>query len=139
MRTTAKIEGMTFDLASNAFTPILYRQLFKRDFLRELQSYRKLRGKKPSEFTEEDEKIYEEHSDSFSRIAFVMAKQAEIETADKLVQLSINDYYEWLMQFDSPMAFSEADALSAILRAWTGNAEDMSVEAKNAESRETEK
>lgn len=139
MKTTATIEGKTFEFASNALTPILYRQLFRKDFLRELTSYKKLQGKKPSEFTEEEEKIYEDHSDAFSRMAFVMNKQAELETADRLMALTMADYYNWLTGFNNPMAFSEADALSAVLRAWTGNAEDMSVEAKNAESRETEK
>ncbi len=137
MRQTRTIEGKPFDLASNAFTPIFYRQLFKRDFLVELNNFRALKGKKAKDFTSEELQLYTDRSEAFARMAFCMNKQAEIGDILELQKLTINDFYSWLSIFENPSVFTTAEALNAVLSTWTNNTAQL-VEGKNAESREIE-
>ena len=44
MKRNIKIGAQNVEMASNAFTPILFRQIFKKDFIREITSVRKLAG-----------------------------------------------------------------------------------------------
>lgn len=137
MKTTIKIQDQTIEVASNAFTPLLYRQIFKKDFLKEITSMRGLIGKKKEELSDEDLGLATERSDIFSKLAFCMAKQAELVEAAELVNLTLIDYYNWLMNFDAN-AFTTAQTLGSIINAWKGNANDSHVEAKNEGSRESE-
>lgn len=130
MKTTITINNETLEVASNAFTPILYRQLFHKDFLQEITGFKSLVGKKADDYTEEDLRNFTERSEAFARIAFVMAKQAEIGTAAELMKLKLEDFYEFLFKFDQN-TFTQIDTLTSILAAWQGNAEDSRVEAKN--------
>lgn len=130
MRDTITIKDKTINVASNALTPILYRQIFKKDFLKEIAGFMALRGKKASDYTEEDINTVNERSEAFSRLAFIMNKQAEIETAADLVKLTDVDYYTWLCGFEN-QSFSTPDVLTKILAVWKGNAEDSQVESKN--------
>lgn len=124
------VDNKEIKCASNALTPILYRQIFKKDFLKELSGFLALRGKKSEDYTEEDLNTVSERSEAFTRLAFVMAKQAEIEKASNLVKLTEIDFFEWLSGFE-PLAFSAPDVVTNILRIWRGNSEDSNVESKN--------
>ena len=76
------VGGKPIPFLSNGVTPLLYKQLFKNDLLKALNSN--------GEFEIANEKIPE--------LAFIMAKQAE--KAD-MAQLSFDMYIEWLEQFDA--------------------------------------
>ena len=130
MRNDLTIGEKSLPMASNALTPILYRQIFKRDFLREISGFVALKGKSPKDYTEEDISSVTARSEAFSRLAFVMAKQAELEKAAELTKLTELDYFEWLCGFENQQ-FSEAGTLTKILNIWKGNAEDSQVESKN--------
>lgn len=158
MKTTINVGSKTLELANNAFTPILYRQIFKKDFLALFSSMitknkdvinkaLKLQSVK-AEFDEKkitreeflqkyseigfdsgDLAIVDERADLMSEIAFVMAKQAEIEEASKLIQLTSLDYYNFLSQFDKNDLRSAA-VINELIAFWQGNTVSK-VEAKN--------
>lgn len=158
MKTTINVGSKTLELANNAFTPILYRQIFKKDFLALFSSMitknkdvinkaLKLQAVK-AEFDEKkitreeflqkyseigfdsgDLAIVDERADLMSEIAFVMAKQAEIEEASKLIQLTSLDYYNFLSQFDKNDLRSAA-VINELIAFWQGNTVSK-VEAKN--------
>ena len=73
--------------------------------------------------------IVDERADLMSEIAFVMAKQAEIEEASKLIQLTSLDYYNFLSQFDKNDLRSAA-VINELIAFWQGNTVSK-VEAKN--------
>jgi len=120
----------TLKMASNALTPILYRQIFKKDFLKEITGLIGLKDKKAKDYTEQDINDVASRSEAFGRLAFVMAKQSELEKASELVKLTEIDYFEWLSNFDA-QSFTNASTMTEILKLWKGNAEDSQVEAKN--------
>lgn len=158
MKTTINVGSKTLELANNAFTPILYRQIFKKDFLALFSSMitknkdvinkaLKLQSVK-AEFDEKkitreeflqkyseigfdsgDLSIIDERADLMSEIAFVMAKQAEIAEASKLIQLTSLDYYNFLSQFDKNDLRSAA-VVNELIAFWQGNTVSK-VEAKN--------
>lgn len=158
MKTTINVGSKTLELANNAFTPILYRQIFKKDFLALFSSMitknkdvinkaLKLQSVK-AEFDEKkitreeflqkyseigfdsgDLSIVDERADLMSEIAFVMAKQAEIEEASKLIQLTSLDYYNFLSKFDKNDLRSAA-VINELIAFWQGNTVSK-VEAKN--------
>ena len=158
MKTTINVGSKSLELANNAFTPILYRQIFKKDFLALFSSMitknkdvinkaLKLQAVK-AEFDEKkitreeflqkyseigfdsgDLSIVDERADLMSEIAFVMAKQAEIEEASKLIQLTSLDYYNFLSQFDKNDLRSAA-VINELIAFWQGNTVSK-VEAKN--------
>lgn len=158
MKTTINVGSKSLELANNAFTPILYRQIFKKDFLAlfssmitknkdvinkalKLQSVKAEFDEKKitreeflqkySEigFDSDDLSIIDERADLMSEIAFVMAKQAEIAEASKLIQLTSLDYYDFLSQFDKNDLRSAA-VVNELIAFWQGNTVSK-VEAKN--------
>jgi hypothetical protein len=59
-----------------------------------------------------------------------MAKQAELKTPDKLLELNLMSYYEWLTEYEAG-SFQNPETMKQIINLWRGNAEDKNVEAKN--------
>ena len=131
MRKDISVGGVTIPCEANAFTPILYRQIFRRDFMAEMQSFAKLKGKKSTEYTDEDKSLAFERSSAFSCLAFTMKEQATGKSVKDLVKLTELDYYEWLATFE-PMAFEDVNTITNIITLWRGNAEDNHVARKNA-------
>lgn len=131
MKRDLHIGDITVEAVANAFTPILYRQIFHKDFMTEIQGFAKLKGKKTEEYTDEDTALALDRSQAFSRIAFVMKEQATGKAIKELVKLSDIDFFEWLATFE-PMAFESVTTITDILSLWRGNAEDNQVQAKNA-------
>lgn len=126
-----RIGDKTVPGVANAFTPILYRNVFKRDFMIELQNFAKLKGKKPNEYTDEDTAIVLDRTQAFARLAFIMKEQATDKSVNELVKLSELDFYEWLEGF-GPSTFSEVTTIADILALWRGNDDDAHIEPKNA-------
>lgn len=131
MRKDISVGGVIIPCVANAFTPILYRQIFRRDFMTEIQSFAKLKGKKVTEYTDEDKALAFERTNSFAGLAFTMKEQATDKSVKDLVKLTEIDFYEWLTSFE-PMAFEDVNTITDILNLWRGNAEDNKVTAKNA-------
>lgn len=130
MKKEITVGGVAIPCVANAFTPILYRQIFHRDFMAEMQSFARLKGKKSTEYTDDDKALALERKESFSALAFCMKEQATDKKTSELVKLSQLDYYEWLASFE-PMAFDDVGTITDILTLWRGNAEDKHIDAKN--------
>lgn len=137
MKKTIQIDNQTVEMASNAFTPILFRQIFKKDFIREVTSLRKLKGKTASNMTDEEIGEASNKTELFTMLAFTMAKQAELKTPDKLMNLSQMDFYSWLSGFEAG-SFSKAETMAEIISLWKGNSGDKAIESKNSDGREQE-
>lgn len=81
MKGTVEIGGKGIDMIANAASIYIYRQIFKEDFLLKAQ---------------------EKHPDAdiFSKMGFIMAKQAQTDKMSELMATTIDEYYEWLVQFE---------------------------------------
>lgn len=132
-----KIDEKEIPMASNAFTPILYRQIFKADFIHEIASLRNLAGKTAKTLTDSELGQASDKTELFTRLSFIMAKQAELKTPDKLLELNLMSYYEWLTDYEAG-SFQNPETMKQIINLWRGNAEDKNVDAKNSEGREPE-
>lgn len=161
MNTEIKIGSKNLKIASNALTPILYRQIFGKDFLLlfsqimtknrglidkalglrkskaafdagEIDTEEYLNKINESAFTEEELSFINERADIMGELAFVMAKQAELEAVDKLLKLTINDYYIFLSEFDSN-DLRAPEVIGTLTNFWQGNTTPIKeVEPKNA-------
>lgn len=161
MNTEIKVGSKTLKLANNALTPILYRQIFGKDFLLlfsqimtknktiinkalELQAAKAdfdaekiskeeyLKKINDLSFTDEELGAVNERADLMSELAFVMNKQSELEDVDKLLKLTKTDYYKFLTAFD-PNELRESHVLGELISFWQGNTTPLEeVEAKNA-------
>lgn len=89
------IGGKEVAMEANALSPYVYRQLFHEDFLTETQ-------KEPPA------------PDLFQKMGFVMAKQAEHLGTAELMKLTIDSFYEWLMQFDALDIIFATDKISEL-------------------------
>lgn len=122
MKTEIKIGGKDVTLLSNALTPFVYTEIFHKDFMRVLMSFRTFDIKPANDYTDDELAFVLQRAGTFSEIAFIMAQQANGKTAAELVVLTRVDYLEWLTNFESN-AFLEPDVILTILSAWQGQAE----------------
>ena len=105
MRKPVQIGSKNTELVANAASPYLYEMIFKEDFLKKLQD------KDP------DLEIVQ-------KMAFVMAKQGEMTSMTQLAELSVDDYLEWLLQFE-PMDILTAS--EEIMKLYLGQTKGTSV------------
>lgn len=82
MKGTVKIGSKEVGMVANAASPYIYKNIFHEDFLAKLQE------KEPD-------------ADLFQKMAYVMAKQNEIEKLSDLMKLNEDGFLEWLCEFDS--------------------------------------
>lgn len=131
MKNEIKIGDKDVCLVANALTPFAYTEIFKKDFLRVLMSFKSLGGKDPSEYTDDDLGFVVSRSSAFAEIAFVMSMQGEGKTAAQLINYTRADFLEWLASFEDTSAFMSGEVLGAILATWQGQATG-TAESKNA-------
>lgn len=130
MKNEIKIGDKDVCLLANALTPFAYTEIFKKDFLRVLMSFKSLQGKDPNEYTDDDLVFVTARTGAFAEIAFVMAMQGAGKTAAQLVNYTRADFLEWLADFEDTNAFMSGDVLAGVLATWQGQAVG-SVESKN--------
>ena len=130
MKNEIKIGDKDVVLVANALTPFAYTEIFKKDFLRVLMSFKSLQGKDPNEYTDDDLGFVVARSSAFAEIAFVMAKQGEGKTAAQLINYTRADFLEWLASFEETNAFLSGEVLGAVLATWQGQATG-TAESKN--------
>ena len=82
MKGIVKIGEKEVGMVANAASPYIYKQVFHEDFLTKLQA------KEPE-------------TDLFQKMAYIMAKQAELPNLSDLMKLTEQGFYEWLLQFES--------------------------------------
>lgn len=132
MRKNLRVGDETITAEANAFTPILYKQLFRKDFLSELTDFMKLRGKSPEEYTQDDIDLANDKSEAITRLAFVMVEQAKGKPVKELVALTELEFFEWLSGFERNF-FQDKETVSDIMALWSANQKkDKKVESKNA-------
>lgn len=101
MKGTVKIGNKNVEMFANAFTPVLYKRIFHKDFLMESQ-------KKDMDMT------------IFQELAFVMAKQATATNAKELMNgLTVDDYYEWLADFEAMEIMESVNDIFALYHSQT--------------------
>ena len=121
MNTTTRIANTDINLKSTALTAVLFKNIFHFDILTTINSIRT---------DDTNGEANERAIDAIGMLAFVMSKQADTDSVPDLFKLTETDYYIWLDQFNINDLRS-AEAISAIMAAWTGNVAT-SVNAKNA-------
>lgn len=151
MKKTITLGNKAVECVCNALTPILYTQVFNKDFLVEMMSIMSVKAfdkvrdeiargdiasieaKKESiakSLSPEDVANILSRSKMNSEVLFVMSKQAETEDVDKLSRLSKRDFLIWLSGFENG-AFNDPNLTNVVLEIWNGNT-SQTTEPKNA-------
>ena len=107
MRGTITFGDKPVELVANGATPVLYKRVFRRDFL-------------SSANKADDMDIYVE-------LAFIMAKQAEKPMAELINSLKYEDYLEWVEGFG---AMDIVEKVTDIFALYQGQAVQTSVSKK---------
>ena len=101
MKGTVKIGDKNVEMVANALTPVLYKRVFRKDFLLESQ-------KKDIDMT------------IFQELAFVMASQAQIIRAKQLMtEQRVESYYEWLEGFEEMEIMEAVNDIFALYHSQT--------------------
>lgn len=108
MRGTIEFGGKPVELVANGATPVLYKRVFRRDFLNSANNA-------------DDMDIYVE-------LAFVMAKQAEKPLSELINSLKYEDYLAWVEDFEAMDIISKVTDVFAL---YQGQAMQTSVSKKN--------
>ena len=107
MRGIIDFGGKPVELVANGATPVLYKRVFRRDFLNSANKA-------------DDMDIYVE-------LAFVMAKQAEKPLPELINSLKYEDYLEWIENFG---AMDIVEKVTDIFTLYQGQAMQTSVSKK---------
>lgn len=129
MKKIINVGNKQIECACNALTPFIYTEVFGRDFLKVVVSFRTYANKDANNFSDDEMSDITVKTRAFSEMLFVMNKQHQIEKANDLMKLSKADYYDWLSEFEQ--GDFGINVMSEVLSLWQGQA-DTKVEAKNA-------
>lgn len=95
MEGIVNIGGKDVKMVANGATPVLFKRVFKKDFLVESQQ----KNLDPNLFQE---------------LGFVMAMQGQKKTQDLLKEISIDQYYDWLEGFGATDIITKVNEIFAI-------------------------
>lgn len=93
MRGTVTIGEKSIIMEANAASPYFYKQIFKEDFLAEVQKA-------------------EPSADLFQKMGYVMAMQGEDKKIADMLKLNDETFIKWLIQFDAMDVLIAADQIS---------------------------
>ena len=114
MRRTIKIGDKDIDMLATATTPILYKRLFRQDFLAT---------------------ALDENMDCYAELSYIMARQAEgLPPTELIGKLKIEEFYAWLDTF-GPMDF--VNAASDIFAFYNSQTKTTSIPKKKKPRRQT--
>lgn len=119
-----KIDDKEYKIASSALTPLIYKHLFGKDILIDMQ--------KVNSDTDEDKL---EVNDTVTRLAFVMNRQTALDVPS-LMRLSTDDFYIWLNNFDNG-DFLDSEIITSVIDVWM-DASKVTSKVKNPEGPQTE-
>lgn len=129
MKKIINVGNKQLECACNAFTPFLYTEIFGKDFLKVVVSFRTYVGKDTENMSDDDVSDITGKTKTFSEMLFVMNKQHQIEKANDLMKLTKADYFDWLMEFEQ--GDINVGVMSDVLSLWQGQTKT-NVESKNA-------
>ncbi len=128
MKKIINVGNKQLECACNALTPFIYTEVFGKDFLKVVVSFRTYAGKDTNSFTEDEMSDITIKTRAFSEMLFVMNKQHQIGNADDLMKLTKTDYYNWLADFEQ--GDFGVEVMSDVLSLWQGQTKT-NVESKN--------
>lgn len=117
MLKTIKIGERNYDMRSSALTAMIYKNLFGKDLIAQLQETKESKS----------------NLDLFKELAFVMAWQAipkKEKITEALKSLSLADYYEWIDGIEE-IDFYNEEVLREITLLWLSNQQSI-IQLKNA-------
>lgn len=158
MKTTLIVGDKSLDIVCNAFTPILFKQVFRRDFLIEFSNMSEKASdlvKKASTLSSLQEELdngkitKEEYLEKYSALnisndgieavsnrtelitmlLFIMNKQSEESDPKKLYQLTELDFFCFLSQFEKN-DLNKAEVINKVIAVWKGDSKSV-IESKN--------
>lgn len=158
MKTTLFVGDKSLDIVCNAFTPILFKQVFRRDFLIEFSNMSEKASdlvKKASTLSSLQEELdngkitKEEYLEKYSALnisndgieavsnrtelitmlLFIMNKQSEESDPKKLYQLTELDFFCFLSQFEKN-DLNKAEVINKVIAVWKGDSKSV-IESKN--------
>lgn len=135
-----EIDGKEVTMLANAATPVIYQRIFGEDLL---LSYNKLAKKNEKEAKENPKQAPDEMTETDAesvalakRLGFTMAMQAEsVGHEEKMVLLSLADFWKWLGQFEDPLSLE--GAAMDIFSVYYGE-EEPTAEAKKEDAPQTD-
>ena len=107
MRGTITFGDKPIELVANGATPVLYKRVFRHDFLNSANK--------------------QDDMDVYAELAFIMAKQAEKPLTELINALKYEDYLEWIENFG---AMDLAEKATDIFTLYQGQAMQTSVSKK---------
>ena len=107
MRGTNDFGGKSVELVANGATPVLYKRVFRHDFLNSANK--------------------QDDMDVYAELAFIMAKQAEKPLTELINALKYEDYLEWIENFG---AMDLVEKATDIFTLYQGQAMQTSVSKK---------
>lgn len=158
MKTTLIVGDKSLDIVCNAFTPILFKQVFRRDFLIEFSNMSEKASdlvKKASTLSSLQDELdngkitKEEYLEKYSALnisndgieavsnrtelitmlLFIMNKQSEESDPKKLYQLTELDFFCFLSQFEKN-DLNKAEVINKVIAVWKGDSKSV-IESKN--------
>lgn len=97
MRGTVKIGSKEVGMLANAASSYIFKQVFHEDLLKKFQEME----------TNPDTQLGE-------KLGFIFAKQAEAENTSDLMKLTMDDFLEWLSEFDPLDIFMESEKIAEL-------------------------
>ena len=119
METTIRIDGRDVRFKASAATPLLYRSRFNRDLLRDLRTL----AAKTQRGGDADGSLPVQVLETFERMAYIMAKQAEPDAVPGSPE-------EWIDEFSALPFYG---LFPVLLDLWSGNVEGLEESKKKAE------
>lgn len=158
MKTTLFVGDKSLDVVCNAFTPILFKQVFRRDFLIEFSNMSDKasdlvkKAKMLSDLQnslDKNEITKDEYLEKYSALnvsnegieaisnrtelvtmlLFIMNKQSEESDPKKLYQLNELDFYGFLSQFEKN-DLNKAEVINKVIAVWKGDSKPL-IDSKN--------
>lgn len=119
MRQIVRLGDKEMEFKASAATPILYKQVFKSDLLKDIGTLKENKG--------DDTEKASQTIDIFQQLAFIMYLEGNCSADDIWSKLSQQEYIRFLMSVDNNAIVSNATVFLAI---YNGNTKTLS-ESKN--------
>lgn len=124
-------ENNELKLKSSAATPILYREMFKKDLIKTVMAFQTIKDSLPAEGEEQkdDEKVKAfletnglEFLDFLKELAFIMNLEATVPATDIFSKLNFTQYVVFLSSYDEQIFYKNSSEIMSVYNASTKTA-----------------